>query len=69
MTQQNQKPRIINKIKKHFRDFMFILIGVNTALILFGAAIGSQSQVLLGGVSIALCGVSIYAKEKTDERE
>jgi|TARA_R100000479_G_scaffold45428_1_gene20944 hypothetical protein len=48
---------------------MFILIGVNIALILFGAAIGSQSQVLLGGVSIALCGVSIYAKEKTDERE
>jgi len=28
---------------------------------------GSQSQVLLGGASIALCGVSIYAKEKTDE--
>ncbi|UCG92149.1 MAG: hypothetical protein JSV97_00125 [candidate division WOR-3 bacterium] len=59
----------MNKIKKLFRYFMFILIGVNIALVLFGAAMGSQSQVLLGGASIALCGVSIYAKEKTDERE
>jgi len=58
----------MNKIKKHFRDFMFILIGVNIALVLFGAAIGSQSQVLLGGASIALCGVSIYAKEKSNEQ-
>ena len=58
----------MNKIKKHFRDFMFILIGVNIGHVIFGAALGSQELVLTGGLSIVACRLAIYAKEKSNEQ-
>jgi hypothetical protein len=48
---------------------MLILIGVNFSSVLYGAALGSQDMVVTGGLSMALCGFSIYAKEKSDEQK
>ena len=59
----------MSKKKNGFRDFFHILIGVNIGHVIFGAAMGSQDMVITGGLSMALCGFSIYAKEKSDEQK
>ena len=58
----------MSKTKNGFRDFFNILIGVNIAHVIFGAALGSQEMVLTGGVSIVACRLAIYAKEKSNEQ-
>jgi|TARA_R110000787_G_scaffold45366_1_gene110680 hypothetical protein len=59
----------MSKRKNYLKNFMLILIGVNFSSILYGTAMGSQDMVVTGGLSMALCGFSIYAKGKSDEQE
>jgi len=59
----------MSKRKNYLKNFMLILIGVNFSSVLYGAAMGSQDMVITGGLSMALCGFSIYAKEKSDEQK